>query len=238
MEQKINLAINKPCMEKFNQFSKIEKGGFCGSCKKEVIDFRSMSDKQVSSYFKNKSDKTCGYFDASQLNKDFKIHEIEAPKRLKFLKIAAVTFLSLTSLHNIQAQEVKQQIEVVQTSINKDKSDTSNTQGSLLSGIIAEKDGPLPGANIILKGTTIGTSTNFDGEFTFPKPLKVDDVLVVSYLGFVTKQITIKEEQTQLNAILNIDMKADVSCALLGEVDVKTVYKSKPTLWQRVKRIF
>jgi iron complex outermembrane receptor protein len=44
---------------------------------------------------------------------------------------------------------------------------------------------PLPGVNVIIKGTTTGASTDFDGNYT----LKVNngDVLVFSYLGFTTQ---------------------------------------------------
>lgn len=238
MEQKINFTISKPCSENFNQFNKTEKGGFCNSCKKEVIDFRSMSDRQLSNYFKNKSGKTCGYFDTSQLSRGIEVQEFQEPKRLQFLKVAAIAFLSLTSLHHVQAQEQKTKTEIIESSKSKTQADKTFVQDKLLAGTVVEETGPLPGANIILEGTTIGTATNFDGEFVFPKSLKEGDVLVVSYLGFTTQKIKIKKEQTQLNAVLNINMQYDMSCMLMGEVEVNTVYESKRTLWQKIKGIF
>ncbi len=238
MEQKFNLTISKPCTEKFNQFNKTEKGGFCNSCNKEVIDFRKMTDKQLSNYFKNKMGNTCGYFDNSQLHRDFHISEFKQPKTFKFLRVAAITFLSLTSLHNIQAQEQNPKTEIVESSEKKNKAVNSTNQDNLLTGTIVEASGPLPGANIVLKGTTIGTSTNFYGEFIFPKQLNEGDVLVVSYLGYSTQEIKIGKVQTQLEAVLNIVMQEDLSCFLMGEVDVNEVYQSKRTLWQKIKGIF
>ncbi|WP_396600846.1 carboxypeptidase-like regulatory domain-containing protein [Algibacter sp. R77976] len=238
MEQKINLTITKPCTEKFNQFNKTEKGGFCNSCKKEVIDFRNMTDKQLSSYFKSKTGKACGYFDTSQLTRDIQVQEFQQPKRLQFLKVAALAFLSLTSLHHVQAQEHQPKTEIIESFENKTQANKALEQDKLLTGTVVEESGPLPGANIILEGTTIGTSTNFDGEFIFPKTLKEGDVLVISYLGFTTQKIKIKKEQTQLNAVLNINMEYDTSCILMGEVDVNTVYETKRTFWQKIKGIF
>ncbi len=111
-------------------------------------------------------------------------------------------------------------------------------QDSFLKGIISDGAHPLPGVNIILKGTSIGTATDFDGEFEFPQRVKEGDILQISYLGYVTQEIKIKKEQTKLNAILTIDMKEDVSCVLMGEVAVNDAYKSKRSLWQKFKNIF
>ncbi|KKL95978.1 hypothetical protein LCGC14_1849050, partial [marine sediment metagenome] len=59
-----------------------------------------------------------------------------------------------------------------------------------VSGLITDAEGvPLAGANILEKGTTNGTQTDFDGNFS----LEVGDdaVLVVSYIGFATKEVSV-----------------------------------------------
>ena len=53
-----------------------------------------------------------------------------------------------------------------------------------ISGTVLDKDlnDPLPGANVVVKGTTTGVMTDFDGKFT----LVVDDpsaILAISYIG-------------------------------------------------------
>jgi len=57
----------------------------------------------------------------------------------------------------------------------------------------------IPGANVIIQGTTNGTSTDFDGNFQIE--VKSGDVLLFSYLGYVTQTITITN-QTSLNVAL------------------------------------
>ncbi len=47
---------------------------------------------------------------------------------------------------------------------------------------------PLPGVNILIKGTTTGASTDFDGKFTIS--VNNGDILVFSYLGYTTKEVT------------------------------------------------
>ena len=47
----------------------------------------------------------------------------------------------------------------------------------------------LPGVTLLIKGTSLGTSTDFDGNFTISS--KVGDTLVVSFLGMKTQEIGI-----------------------------------------------
>ena len=53
----------------------------------------------------------------------------------------------------------------------------------IVSGGVNSVEGPIMGATVVLKGTTVAIPTNANGEFVFPRPLKEKDVLVVSYLG-------------------------------------------------------
>jgi iron complex outermembrane receptor protein len=48
----------------------------------------------------------------------------------------------------------------------------------------------LPGVNVVVKGTTNGTSTDFDGKFQL-KNIKTGDVLIFSFLGYLNKEVTI-----------------------------------------------
>ncbi|MDO5981822.1 SusC/RagA family TonB-linked outer membrane protein [Flavivirga spongiicola] len=71
-------------------------------------------------------------------------------------------------------------------------------------GTVVDTNGqPLPGANIIEKGTTNGVQTDFDGNFS----LNVADtnaILIISYLGFFPQEITINN-QTVINVTLQTD---------------------------------
>ena len=62
-----------------------------------------------------------------------------------------------------------------------------------------EANVPLPGVNVIIKGTTTGTSTDFDGNYTVKA--NNGDVLVYSFLGFTTQEITYSA-QSNINAVL------------------------------------
>jgi outer membrane receptor protein involved in Fe transport len=65
----------------------------------------------------------------------------------------------------------------------------------------ATKD-PLIGANVVLKGTTSGTTTDFDGNFTLVVSEKAPFTLVVSYLGYATKEVQITQSVSGLSIVL------------------------------------
>ena len=100
---------------------------------------------------------------------------------------------------------------------------------------------PLPGVNIILKNTSKGTATDFDGNFTL-NDVPLNSVLVVSYLGFKTKEITIvnanpldiilEEDAESLNEIVVIGYGTQTKKEVTGAVSVvssETIEELKPT---------
>ena len=60
----------------------------------------------------------------------------------------------------------------------------------------AENGDPVPFANVIFKGTIIGTTTTFDGDFTLTTGNKVD-TLLISYVGYLPIEIPIRMGQKQ-----------------------------------------
>ena len=58
--------------------------------------------------------------------------------------------------------------------------------------IDAESNQPMPGATILIKGTTTGTTTDFDGNFSLAT--SSNDILLVSYLGYLTSEVNVSSE--------------------------------------------
>ena len=78
-------------------------------------------------------------------------------------------------------------------------------QEKTIVGIVSDESGiPLPGASIIIKGSNIGTQTNFDGLYKIKA--KSSDVLVFSFLGYKTEE----RKVGTLNTI-SVNLKEDVS---------------------------
>ena len=103
---------------------------------------------------------------------------------------------------------------------------TCNAQEIEVRGIVKGKSELgieiLSGANVYIKGTTIATSTNKKGTFVFPRKLKVGDILVFSYLGYLKKRVKIKPNSSYLSVILEEDDNE-----ILGALNSGKRYKSK-----------
>lgn len=69
-----------------------------------------------------------------------------------------------------------------------------------VSGVVSDDRGDtLPGVNVVVKGTTRGTATDYDGVFTLQ--VSPGEVIEVSFMGFDTEEITIGD-QTNLEIVL------------------------------------
>src|SRR5690606_7824157 len=74
-------------------------------------------------------------------------------------------------------------------------------QGIQISGVVSDGSGfPLPGANIIEKGTANGAQTDMDGKFSL-NVANQNAIIVVSYLGYLTREISL-EGKTKLEIVL------------------------------------
>ena len=61
---------------------------------------------------------------------------------------------------------------------------------------------PLIGVSILVKGTTTGTVSDFDGNFELNVPKDVEGVAVFSYTGFKTQELAVSAGVGQLDVVL------------------------------------
>ena len=241
MKSTFTIAVKEPCKEKFSNFNKTEKGGFCQSCEKEVIDFTKLSDPELIKHLSSNK-KTCGMFKASQL-KTYETNALHTMNNSILQKGIAMMGFSLLALcaTNITAQEIastETQIEISSSNIMGDilYVETVQEKYTVTGSIVDEANEPLPGVNVVLKGTTIGTQTDFDGKFEFPQQLAENDILVFSFIGYETK--TYKVEANG-NSNIDINISFDTyDVELMGEVVIGGAYTSKRNIFQKIADIF
>ncbi len=82
-------------------------------------------------------------------------------------------------------------------------------QTTTVSGVITDATGPVPGASVLVKGTSTGTVTDFEGNFEISA--EIGDVLVISFMGYNTQEVEYTGQD-----FLNIQLVEDP--ALLEEV--------------------
>ncbi|CAM1365393.1 SusC-like TonB-dependent outer membrane receptor precursor [Tenacibaculum xiamenense] len=119
----------------------------------------------------------------------------------KLSKEASLSFMRINNNISVKVVSKKEKKVIIKEPVLKK-----------ISGNVKDQTGtPLPGVNIIVKGTLIGTTTDFDGNFTLQVP---DDATIItaSYLGYKTQEITIsnkssfeivlQEDSSQLNEVV------------------------------------
>ena len=88
-------------------------------------------------------------------------------------------------------------------------------QGKKVTGVVVDATGePVIGANVVVKGTTNGTITDFDGNYTI-EGVSASDVLVFSYIGYLSQEITIGN-QAAINVTLSEDSQALEEVVVVG----------------------
>lgn len=245
MNDSFKLSINKPCQQKFSSFEPTPEGGFCGSCQKVVVDFTNMTDAEIKDYFKTVTGKTCGRFGESQL-KQYTSSPSTSPVFNHFSVGTSLIGISLLSIlpftqasSQDKPQEINSQVEQQQNAIEDLNSAAQPAKDSLLTGVVkdAKSGETLPFVNIMLEDRSAGVSTDFDGKFTFPKPLKEGDTLILSYLGYETVYHTLSNEECLSLSMRDVDLLIS-EIIVMGEVSVNQVYSSKTTFWQKLKSFF
>jgi TonB-linked SusC/RagA family outer membrane protein len=129
-------------------------------------------------------------------------------KQLDYKKIVSVSYKNATIskiLENlfkntkINSEVLDKQIVLV---VNKNKTTTPSKlvavveQQKTITGTVNDDSGlPLPGASVLVKGSNSGATTDFDGNFSLTVKGSAA-ILVVSYIGFETKNVTIGNKST------------------------------------------
>ncbi|MDW5289967.1 TonB-dependent receptor [Formosa sp. PL04] len=109
---------------------------------------------------------------------------------------------------------------------------------SIVTGTTVDPDSkmPLPGVNVVEKGTTNGVSSDFDGKFTL-QTTKTDAVIVISYIGYLSKEIPVSGtvdlgkirlessefglDEVQIIASVAVDRKTPVAVSTIRAAEIQ-----------------
>jgi len=195
MSKSIQLQIADPCHENWYNMTANEQGRFCQSCQKTVVDFTSISDKEIVEYFSNASTGLCGRFMNDQLNRRIRP---EPKKKMSFAYLwnLLVATVLTTAYGNAQSgrlvakthyaiknakgasKEVEERtchatVGMVVPEVMHLKTTVGDTiimespimKGMAGSVVDGTNNNPVAGASIIIKGTNKGASADEVGEF-------------------------------------------------------------------------
>ncbi len=117
----IKYSIEEPCHEDWNRMKPEEKGRFCESCSKTVVDFSSMSDFSIVSYLEGrKNEAVCGRFRPDQMDRTYLWTKPQNSFSFDLKAVALGLALSTFSAVRLDAQVITP-VEQIDTTRIKDE---------------------------------------------------------------------------------------------------------------------
>ncbi len=99
MPKHLQISIAEPCHENWDKMTPVNRGRFCDSCQKQVVDFSNMSDREIAAFFKKptqsltKGGSICGRFMSDQLERSIEIPKKRIPWLKYFFQFVIPAFL-------------------------------------------------------------------------------------------------------------------------------------------------
>lgn len=218
----IQLSIADPCHENWDDMLPEEKGRFCLSCQKTVVDFTQMSDRQIFDYFKNYKGNTCGQFSPAQLDR-----EIVKPRTYSmggWKYFWQILLPAVFAFHKAEAQTLKGKVAPKAVC----KTDTVKP-ASIIMGMIAapstpqvpkyelegtvlnEKQEPVPYASVV---SETGKTAVADSSGRFLIEMVPGKSLIISSIGYETKVFSY--DSIKPDAIKNIEVSKNTNTILIN----------------------
>ncbi|HYF30642.1 MAG TPA: carboxypeptidase-like regulatory domain-containing protein [Chitinophagaceae bacterium] len=199
MKQPLHLRIPTPCHEDWAAMKPADKGRFCLSCQKTVVDFSSMTDRQLLDYFSNYTGNTCGRFHPEQLNRDITagvqkptswykyVLSFFVPALLVANKSMAQGFLLRDTCHPKAQQPVKCKVNDAAPEARQQQPEL--TPYKIEGRLEGEEGTPVPFATVMIKGTKQGVTADMNGKFQIRLLKGKPTTLVVSCVGYQEKEV-------------------------------------------------
>lgn len=117
----------------------------------------------------------------------------------------------------------------------------AKAQLTLKGKVVDEQNEPLPFVNVLLRGTTNGTTTDDNGEFSFYTPKK-RGVLEISFVGFQTQKIRVNAKTKFLNVVLKEESNQLEEVVIVNRPKKRLKKKENPAykilkeVWKRKKK--
>ncbi len=195
----VQLTITEPCHQNWNQMLPEDQGKFCLSCQKTVVDFTTMSNREVLNYFNTNTGNTCGRFNDDQLNKTLSIPKERSMGKWKYFwqfllpavfamhKAEAQTQKTMGKPAICQPQPTQKGISIKLGMVARTNADEQEII-TTINGIIVDVNGiPIPYVSVVVTGTKTGVMADSAGNFSIN--LKLNQSISISAIGYETKNI-------------------------------------------------
>ncbi|MCP9198851.1 carboxypeptidase-like regulatory domain-containing protein [Gramella sp. GC03-9] len=219
------IELINACDQDWNAMKSLGENKFCDKCQKQVIDFTGVRKKEIIEKLKV-SGAVCGKLNPSQ------IQGLSARNRKRNHTISKQTLSKITFFIGFGSMiGLTEPVIAKPNSYKLEQLDKANWQSVLpvktindsitVKGKITDLNGEaIPGTNVILKDSRIGTQSNLKGEFIFKIPvekIKDKNYLIISFIGFKTEEVRFYRKNRYFNIQLTEDNTPLGGIALVQE---------------------
>ncbi|WP_405199155.1 carboxypeptidase-like regulatory domain-containing protein [Christiangramia sp. LLG6405-1] len=164
------IEVINPCDQAWQSMRRLGGNKFCDKCQKEVIDFTGYSKNEIFEKIE-KNGEVCGKLHPSHLENKIESNQLGTQYFSKF-----AFFIGLSSIiglnEPVTANSTKPTFEQTDRTEWKSVLPIKKVKDSItVRGKVTDADGQaIPGTNVIIKDSRIGTQTNLEGEFNLKIP--------------------------------------------------------------------
>ena len=194
--KKNHIDIKNPCHLKWNSLEGNSCERFCSSCATPVVDLTQKSNSEIIGFVMKQKGRVCGRIRQDQVDRIL-LQNRTNTSLIKAFFVFVLGFATITTSQATTNQSTSSPLEhASKSNLNSNKGIKPNLRikqdpvikysGQVLD---AGDKSQLPGVNVILKGTDIGTKTdiygNFELEITKDILNQQNHTLIFSYIGFI-----------------------------------------------------
>ena len=244
------IKIPEPCHEDWAAMTKVERGNFCLSCKKVVVDFTKKTDKEIGLFFQQSNGQLCGRFRAKQVNRPIPLY---APPSSSYQKAIGLLFSGLLltagaiaqNPHNVSNYVEKPipssiSTEVHQSLKGKMTIHVPQKASPSITGTVSDEYGDvLIGANVVFYNNDEvigGITADIDGKFVFEIPTDCTAKSFDVHITYVGSEGMWLENQA-IGANLDVVLHNSRNM-IMGMVIMPQEYHREETVYQKAKNLW
>lgn len=191
----IKLTIPEACHEDWQKMQPDKDGRHCLSCRKTVVDFSLMSDKEILDYISHAGDNLCGRFDPHQLDRGLRENSVR--KRFSWAyawALAAVGFFTIGKARAQGGIKIEKVTKAPDESLLRVGTFATVVEDKIQAKVVDENTGqPVPFASVISKKgkTAIADAA---GLFWLEQFKGANRVITISAIGYASQTIHVNEK--------------------------------------------